>query len=275
MTGESGLCYQNQTFFIRLGNRKGKLLNSSIYGWHLPPNVSAHGAAIDQLIHVVHWFMIALFIGWGIFLLYTLIRFRERPGRTASYESAKSKLPKLVEISVVLFEVFLLIGLSIPIWSKVKNEFPPAADSLVVRVVAQQFVWNIHYPGPDRLFGKSDPSLISDSNALGIDWNDPNAKDDIASINQFHFPVNKPVIVYLSSKDVIHSFAIPVLRVKQDAIPGMRIPVWFEAVQTGQFEIACAQLCGVGHTLMKGYVSIDTPEEFENWVKEQEAAKNL
>lgn len=242
------------------------------YGWGFPPNVSTYGAEIDHLIVIVHWFMAILFVGWGLFLLYCLVRFRQRPGHQASYESSKSKFPKLVEIGVVVFEIFLLVGLSFPIWSKYKNEFPPENESLKIRIVAQQFVWNIHYPGQDGRFGRADPKLVSDSNPLGIDPDDSSGRDDIITVNQLHFPVGKPVIAHLTSKDVIHSLGIPVLRVKQDAIPGMEIPVWWQATKPGQFEIGCAQLCGVGHTIMKGYLTIDTPEQYAAWMAEQEAA---
>jgi len=213
--------------------------------------------------------MIVLFIGWGVFFVYCLIRYRRREGHKASYESNSSKLPKFAEIAVVLFEVFLLVGLSLPVWSRYKKDFPPDKDSTVMRVVAQQFVWNIHYPGEDGKFGRSDPKLITDSNPLGIDANDPNAADDVVSLNQFHFPVNKPVIVHLTSKDVIHSFGVPVLRVKQDAVPGMNVPIHFEAKQSGSYEIVCSQLCGVGHSLMKGNIIVETQEEFDKWFKEQ------
>ncbi len=243
--------------------------NSLTYGWGFPPNFSTYGSQIDHLIVVVHYFMAVLFVGWGAFLVYCLIRFRQRPGHKANYESTHSKFPKMVEVGVVIFEAFLLIGLSYPIWSKYKTGFPAEKDSIVVHVIAQQFVWNIHYPGPDNQFGRVDPKLVSDSNAIGLDLQDPAAKDDIVTINQLHFPVNKPVIAQITSKDVIHGFGIPVLRVKQDAIPGMMIPIWFEANKTGQFEIACAQLCGVGHTLMRGFVTVDTPEAFDAWLKEQ------
>lgn len=241
------------------------------YNWWLPPNLSTYGADVDRLIIIIHWFMLALFVGWGTFLIYCLIRFRQRPGHQAIHEPRHSKFPKFLEVAVAVFEAFLLIGLSYPVWSKIRTEFPPENEALVVNVVAQQFIWNIHYPGRDSRFGRRDPKMTSDSNPLGLDMTDPAAQDDIVTSNQFHFPVNKPVIVHLSTKDVIHSFSIPVLRVKQDAIPGMSIPVWFQANQTGQFEIACAQLCGVGHTLMRGFASSDTPEQYAAWMAEQES----
>ncbi|HCU26042.1 MAG TPA: hypothetical protein DF383_13575 [Deltaproteobacteria bacterium] len=235
------------------------------YGYHLPPDLSAHGPAIDHLIKFLHIFMIALFVSWGIFLVYCLIKYRQRPGHKASYESNKSKLPKYAEIAVVGVEVFMLVGLSFPIWSRYKKDFPPEKDSLVVRVIAQQFAWNIHYPGEDGKFGRADVKLISDSNPLGIDASDPASWDDVVSVNQFHLPVNKPVIAHITSKDVIHSFGVPVLRVKQDAIPGMSVPIWFQAVKTGEMEIVCSQLCGVSHSQMKGFLTAESAEAYDKW----------
>jgi cytochrome c oxidase subunit II len=239
------------------------------YGYGMPPDFSSHGAGIDNLIHVVHIFMIALFVGWGIFFIITLIKFRQRDGHRASYESAASKLPKVLEVAIVLFEAFLLIGLSFPIWNYYKKEPPPADKALTVRIVAQQFVWNIHYPGEDGKFGRTDIKLIDDSNPLGVDPNDPASADDFFTMNQFNFPVNKPIIAQITSKDVIHSFGVPVLRIKQDAVPGQVVPVWFTAVKTGHFDIHCSQLCGVGHSLMKGTITVQNPEDFKKWVDEQ------
>ncbi len=245
------------------------------YGWGLPPDISTHGAAIDNLIIVLHVFMVALFVGWGIYLLYCLVRFRQRQGHKASYESAHSKFPKYLEVGVVLFEVFLLVGLSFPVWSKLKTDFPEENKATVVRVVAQQFAWNIHYPGLDGKFGPTKVELITGDNPIGVDRKDPAGRDDIISVNQFHFPVNKPVIVHLSTIDVIHSFSVPVLRVKQDAIPGLDIPMWFEATQTGQFDIQCAQLCGLGHSRMRGFVVIEEDEKYQAWLKEETSYLNL
>ncbi len=245
------------------------------YGWGLPPDISTHGAAIDNLIWVLHVFMILLFVGWGIYLIYCLVRFRQREGHQASYQSSTSKFPKYIEIGIVLFEVFLLVGLSFPVWSKLKTDFPKEEEATVIRVVAQQFVWNIHYPGRDGKFGPTKAELVSNDNPVGVDRSDPVGRDDIVSINQMHFPVNRPVIVHLSSLDVIHSFSIPVLRIKQDAVPGMNIPIWFEATKSGQFDIQCAQLCGLGHSRMKGYVTIETDEAFQAWLTEQEIYLDL
>jgi len=165
----------------------------------------------------------------------------------------------------------LLIGFAIPAWATRVNEFPAETDSTVVNVVAKQFEWHIHYPGPDGMFGRKDPSLITPTNAIGLDRSDPYAVDDIATINQLNLPVGKPTIVHLTTQDVIHSFAISTLRVKQDAIPGMEIPVWFVPTVTGDYEINCSQLCGLGHYRMRGFVKIQTEEEFEAFLAEEAA----
>jgi cytochrome c oxidase subunit 2 len=177
---------------------------------------------------------------------------------------------------VAVFEVFVLVGLSIPVWADVKGNVPMEGEAdIVARVVAEQFAWNFHYPGEDGVFGRTDVNLVDSTNPLGIDRDDEAAKDDVTTINQFHFPVGKKVLVYLSSKDVIHSFHMNVMRVKQDAIPGMTTPVWFEATQTGDFEISCAQLCGLGHYRMKGFFKVETDEEYAAWMAEQAASADF
>ena len=236
------------------------------YGWGLPLNASAHGAEIDRLIYVVHVFMALLFVGWLVFLITALIRFRSRPGHQAAYKAHHFKAPTYLEVVIALVEAVLLVGFSFPVFYHVRKALPPDSQSLHVRIAAEQFAWNVHYPGEDGIFGRTDVHLMSAMNPLGLDTSDPHAQDDITSINQLHIPVNKPIIVNLTSKDVIHSFFIPVMRVKQDVVPGQVIPVWFEAIKMGNFEIACAQLCGLGHYRMRGYFTVETEEQFKAWL---------
>lgn len=243
-------------------------MDDKIYGYWLPVDVSKHGGQIDSLIAVVHWFALVLFVGWGIFFLYCLYKFRARPGHTAAYQPVKAIFSKYVEAGVVVFEAFLLFGLSAPIWARYKNEPPKEADAVNVHIIAEQFAWNVHYPGKDGKFGRTAPGFVAADNLIGLDPNDPDGKDDVVMVNQFHMPANKPIITSVSSKDVIHSWNIPVLRVKQDTIPGARIPVWFEAKETGHFEIACAQLCGLGHYRMRGEVHIESQAEFDKFLAE-------
>lgn len=232
-------------------------------------NAAKHGPAVDDMLEFVHWFMLALFVGWSIFFIYTLIRFRRSRNPKADYVGVTSHASTGVEVGVVIIEAILLICFAFPLWGKRVNEFPSQKDATVVRIVAEQFAWNVRYPGADGDFGKQDISLVSGENPLGIDSTDEKGKDDIAMLNEMHVPVNKPVIVYLSSKDVIHSFCIRQMRMTQDAIPGMVIPVWFEPINTGKFEIACAQLCGMGHYKMRGWMIVDTQADYDKWLKEQ------
>jgi cytochrome c oxidase subunit 2 len=254
----------------------------------MPANAAAHGAAIDGLIGWIHVFMFVLFVGWGGFFVYCLVRFRKSRNPVADYTGVTSPASKYAEIGVALVEAVILVGFSIPLWAARVDDIPPESEALVVQVTGEQFAWNIHYAGPDGRFGRTDVKLLDlQLNPLGLDRDDPAGLDDITTLNQLYVPVNRPVIVKLRSKDVIHSFGVPELRVKQDAIPGLTIPIWFiptittadMRAQTGkpefQYEIACAQLCGIGHARMRGFVTVQTAEEFQAWFeatsKEQSA----
>ena len=248
----------------------------------LPPLAAAHGAQIDNLIGWIHIFMLILFVGWGGFFLYTLVRFRQSRNPVADYTGVTSHRSAYLEVAVAVVEAILLIGFAIPLWAARVEGLPPENEALVVQVTGEQFAWNVHYAGADRVFGRTDIKLLDlQSNPLGLDRSDPAAKDDITTVNQLYLPVNRPVIVRLRSKDVIHSFGVPEFRVKQDAIPGLTIPLWFVPnvttaemrAKTGkpefQYEIACAQLCGLGHARMRGFVTVQTPEEFQKWLDEK------
>lgn len=235
--------------------------------FNLPLNASSHGHEIDMVIYLVHILMILLFVGWGIYLIIALFKFRKGKNPQANYKGVTNHVSSYIEIAVIVFEVILLVGFSIPFWAKQVNAFPNRTDIIEVKVVAEQFAWNVHYPGADGIFGNAAMEFVNkQSNPLGIDPNDPNGKDDIATLNQLNLPIGKPAVIHLTSKDVMHSFALPVMRVKQDVIPGMSIPTWFTPTKTGKFEIACAQLCGLGHYRMKGFLNIYTQEEYDQWL---------
>jgi cytochrome c oxidase subunit 2 len=240
---------------------------------YIPAQASSHAAEIDQMTVFIHWFMLLLFVGWGAFFVYCIVRFRRGASPKASYTGVKSHFSNYVEIGVAAVEAVLLIGFAVPLWANRVNAFPAEGESTVVRVVGEQFAWNVHYPGRDGRFGRRDISLVSANNPLGLDRNDPGAKDDITTINQLNLPVDRPVLVHLSTKDVIHSFGLLEMRVKQDAIPGMEIPVWFVPTRAGNYEITCSQLCGLGHYRMRGFVTIQTQAEYDTWLAEEE--KNI
>ncbi len=242
----------------------------------MPTNASTHGAEIDQLVNYMHVFMAVLFVGWSIFFIYTLVRYRAGRNPKADYVGAKSHVSSYLEAGVVLIEAVLLIGWALPIWAAKVHDFPPADEALEIRVVAEQFAWNIHYAGPDGVFGRTAPEHIDKAlNPVGLDPTDSFGRDDITTINQLHVPVHQPVIIKLTSKDVIHCFSLLQMRVKQDIIPGMMIPVWFEATMTTpedeRWEIACAQLCGLGHYRMRGFFEIHTRDSYDAWMAGQVA----
>jgi len=236
----------------------------------LPIAASAHAGEIDQMIALTHWLMLILFVGWGLYFVFVLFRFRRGANPKASYVGAKGKISKGTEVAVAIVEVLLLVFYAIPAWAKRVRAFPSENEAVVVRVVSEQFAWNVQYPGPDGRFGRTDIKLVSADNPLGLDRTDAAAKDDVTTINQLNLPVDRPVLVHLSTKDVIHSFGLFEMRVKQDAIPGMQIPVWFIPNRVGQYEIACSQLCGLGHFRMRGFVTIQSAADYQKWFDEQE-----
>ena len=244
-----------------------------------PPLASAHGGQIDTMNGWMHVFMFILFVGWGAFIAYALVRFRRSRHPVADYTGVRSHTATYLEVGVLGIEMIFLFAFSIPLWAARVDHVPLESEALVVNVTAEQFAWNVRYAGPDGVFGKTDIKMIdSQDNSLGLDRSDPAAKDDVVTLNQLYLPANKPIIVKLRSKDVIHSFGVPEFRVKQDAIPGLTIPIWFiptvttaeMRTRTGnsefQYEIACAQLCGLGHFRMRGFVTVISPEEFQKWL---------
>jgi cytochrome c oxidase subunit 2 len=250
----------------------------------LPLVASEHGPAIDRALGYVHVLMAVLFVGWGAFFAYVLVRFRRNRSPVADYRGVTGHTSTWLEGAVAVVEAVLLVGISMPLWADRVERHPPAAESTVVRVVGEQFAWNVHYPGPDGVFGRTDVKLVdTQTNPLGLDREDEAAKDDVTTINQLHLPVDRPVRITLTSKDVIHSFGLQEMRVKQDAVPGLPVEVWFVPRVTTEemrsrkgdpeynYEISCAQLCGLGHYRMRGFMTIHTAAGFQQWMDEQQA----
>jgi cytochrome c oxidase subunit II len=239
--------------------------------WWLPALVSEQGALID------HQLVVTLIIAGIVFFLaqiglgYFIWRYRARGNGFASNWHESSKL----EIGWTIATAILFVGLGIrgnQVWaSYFLTDAPP--DALTIEVTGQQFAWNVRYAGPDGVFGRTDPAQINDSlgNYLGLDRSERAAKDDIVTQNIIAVPVNRPVRVMLKSKDVTHSFFVPQLRVKQDAVPGMAIRIHFTATRTGEYEVACAELCGMQHYKMRARLLVMPEAEFEKWLKERAA----
>jgi cytochrome c oxidase subunit 2 len=233
----------------------------------LPIQASAHAAELDRITALVHVLMAVVFAGWSVYFVYVLVRFRQSRHPVPDQSGARGRWSTWSEVGVAAVEVLLLAVFSIPAWASRVN--PPSGDALTVRVVAQQFSWLIHYPGADGEFGTIDPARIGADNPAGLDRASMHASDDVIAINEMHLPLGRPVIVQLTARDVIHSFGVPAMRVKQDAIPGMMTPVWFTPTLAGTFDIACSQLCGLGHYRMRGTIVVEPAEAFERWLAAQ------
>jgi cytochrome c oxidase subunit 2 len=240
----------------------------------LPVLASEHGQQVDNLIIYVHWLMIVLFVGWLAYFAYTLFRFHHSRNPKADYFGVRNHASNYIEGAVAIVEGVLLVAVAVPFWAKAVEKFPKESESTRVQLVAQQFNWNFRYPGKDGEFGRQEMALVTSENVFGVDPNDPKGKDDVQVPNELHVPLvkgadglNKPVIIYISSKDVIHSFKVIALRVTQDAIPGMRIPIWFRPTTEGRFQINCAQLCGNAHSQMSsGFLVVESQEKFDKWL---------
>ncbi len=231
----------------------------------IPAAASSHAASLDAVLVSVHTHMLLIFVVWLAVFVYALLRFRKGANPEPRRQGVRGMWPAIAIGGVIVGDVVILAALALPAWS-VRNE-PPAAgvQPIEVRITAEQFAWNIHYPGPDGVFGRTDMALISATNPIGIDRQDAAASDDIGLLNILTLPVDRTVVVQLMSRDVVHSFTLNEMRVKQDANPGMVSRVWFTPITTGQWDIACSQLCGLGHYRMRGEYRIVTSEQFEEW----------
>jgi len=230
----------------------------------MQPLASVEGRDNDTLMYLIHGLVLLLFVGWAIYYVVVLIKFRQTKNSKASESHLAHQISSYVEWFVVIAEILLLFAFSIPFWAVHQAGMPTGKNVLEVRVVAQQFAWNVRY-APSGKFGRSSARFLDD-NPMGLDPNDPDNKDNITTMNQFYLPIDKTVLITLTSKDVIHSFGVPAMRVKQDIIPGMTTHVWFTPNKIGQYEIACSQLCGIGHYRMRGTINVVAQSDFDQWI---------
>lgn len=241
----------------------------------LPEAASAHAAMVDAVLVDIHWHMLAVFTVWAVIFLTALVRFRA--GRHPAPREAGPGLlwPALAIAMVILGDVTVLVARALPAWFARLD--PPEAGlalPLEVHVAAEQFAWQVHYPGPDNRFGPTGAAFITASNPVGIDRADPAAADDIGLTNVLVLPANRPIVVQLTSRDVVHSFTLPEMRVKQDVTPGMTARTWFTPIVEGSWEIVCSQLCGLGHYRMRGEYRVVSQEEWGRWVEGEVARLN-
>ncbi len=246
----------------------------------LGENYSLHGGNVDQLNSVIHWLMLVLFVGWTTYFLIALYKFSAKRHPKASYSGVKNHVSTHLEIGVVIVEAVFLLGFAFPLWAERTDTFERVvgddADAPRVRVVGQQYAWTYHYPGNDGVFGRTDSALITGSNSLGIDPLDTNGDDDFISTSILRLPVGRDSILQVTSKDVIHNFAIVPMRIQQDCIPGKEIPMWFRPTREMETYVVCAQLCGEAHANMKGSMEVISASEYYKWAtsrSDEELAK--
>lgn len=246
----------------------------------LPENFSQHGEQVDQMNSVIHWLMLVLFVGWTIFFFVTLFKFWHKRNPKSSYTGVKNHVSTHLEIGVIIVEAVFLLGFAFPLWAERTDTFSRVVandpDAPRVRVIGQQYSWIYHYPGNDGVFGRTDNALISGDNAIGLDPDDVNGHDDFTSTTALLLPAGRNCILQLTSKDVIHNFAIVPMRIQQDCIPGKEIPMWFHPVKEMETYVVCAQLCGESHANMTGSMEVINADEYFKWAKsrsEEELAK--
>ncbi len=218
--------------------------------WILPSSASTFAGEIDFLYYLILVITGIAFVVVEVGLIVFLIKYRARPGRKAEYIQGSTKA-EIIWTTVPAVTLVIIGLMSGGIWNTIKGRNSVPADAIPYGLHAQQFEWNITYRGPDGQLGTA---------------------DDFTLRNQLHIPVNQPVVMQMTAEDVIHSFFIPAFRVKQDAMPGMTINVWFEATETGEYEIACAELCGLGHYRMRAIVTVHTAADYQQWLADQAAA---
>src|SRR5262249_17430853 len=215
----------------------------------LPENVSTYGPSIDRLFYVIYYVTGATFFLVQLTLLAFLVLYRHRDGRRATYTHGNTTLEIAWTIAPAILLVILAFA-SRSVWAEIKQRVPPS--DMQVQVTAKQFNWEIAYPGPDGKIG---------------------TEDDVTMDNDLYVPVGKTIRVNLKSRDVIHSFFIPSARFKQDAVPGHEIPTWFKITKPGKYEVPCAELCGFGHSGMRGWLHVLPLDEYDAWAQEHKVGK--
>lgn len=211
----------------------------------LPENISTYGGDVDAIFYLIFWITTIVFVLVEAALLAFVVLYRYRPGRAVTYTHGNNALEIAWTIAPSIILVVLAL-LSREVWNEIRQQMPPVDHQVAVK--AKQFNWDFIYPGPDGRFDTA---------------------DDLKLENELHVPVDKVIRVKLTSRDVIHSFFVPVLRLKQDTLPGREIDVWFKATKTGRYEIPCAELCGFGHSGMKGWLTVHAQQDYERWVQER------
>ena len=238
--------------------------------WWLPLQASTFASRIDGMFLAILIITGITFVLVEVGLIWFVIQYRGRAGRKAFYTHGSTRA-EVIWTAIPAVTMVILGIASNGLWVEIKgrNSVPP--DAYAIGVHAKQFEWWFTYPGADGKLGRTSPALLSKTNPTGLDSTDLAAHDDIVVRNQLHVPVGRPIVVYLTSEDVIHSFYVPQFRVRQDVVPGMEIRAWFVATVPGTYEVGCSQLCGLGHYKMRAQVFVQTQADYDAWVQQRVA----
>lgn len=238
--------------------------------FEFPEMISEEAKKIDSIFWLVLYLTGAAFVAVAAGLTWCCLVYRKREGVPALYTHGSSRTALGVTLTLSAL-VFLGVDMNVvrasnAVAREVQANYPDEDEAIHVKVLAQQFVWNMRWPGKDGVFGQTDPKFYREDNQFGLDEEDLKSWDDVWATGLLVVPVDTPVILEMESKDVIHSFFLPNLRIKQDVVPGMTTRLWFKATKTGEYEIACAELCGLGHYQMRGLFRVVTRKEYDQWM---------
>ena len=238
--------------------------------WWLQPLASTQGRVIDEYFNAILLVTAVAFVATHLFLAVALVRYGARGKERAAHWH--EHLGAELTWTIVPGVAFVALGvLGVFTWSRLYSA--PPANAEIVEVTGRQFFWYVRYPSPDGRFARTDPKFITTANPLGLDPSDPASKTDVVVVNELHLVNGRPVEVRVRSLDVIHSFFLPNFRVKQDAVPGRPVEIWFTPDEVGAYQIACAQLCGTGHYTMRGNVTVESQDAFDRWLKQQKPTR--
>ncbi len=232
--------------------------------WWTP--IASNWGGIDDTIILTFWITGAVNIAIILFMAYCLIRYHHKKGRTAVYEPENTKLEWALTI-VTSIGVAAMLAPGLLVWH---DFIDVPEDATEVEVMGQQWQWSFRYPGKDGLMGTTDAKFITPENPFGLNPEDPNGQDDVlVEADDMHLPTGSPLKFLLRSIDVLHDFYVPEFRAKMDMVPGMVTYFWLTPIRDGTFDILCAELCGIGHHIMRGIVVVEGPDDFQTWLDEQ------
>ena len=230
-------------------------------------DIASNWGAMDDTIVLTFWIGGGVFIAVCLFMIYCVFKFSYKEGRKVEYKPEGNKLEIILTV-VTTLGVAALLAPGLIVWNQYINTPPNAIN---IEVMARQWGWQYRLPGEDGKLGTSNMVNINDQNPFGINLDDQNGRDDILiQSDELHLKTNRPVKILLRSTDVLHNFYVPQFRAKMDAVPGLITYYWFEPNKEGDYEVLCAEYCGIGHYGMRAKVVVDNEENYEKWLEQQE-----